>query len=104
MLLPSIVNRNIVHQLLRVYILISDSIKFRVPKVADQLQHLTQVYPGGLIVNFAWNNSKITLIKTAHAYYIAEGSGNWSENSANEQYILANNEQLYEFRRGCIKI
>lgn len=86
-----------------VNILISDSIKFRVPKVADQLQHLQEVYAGRLTVNFAWNHSKITLIKTAKDYFVAEGSGNWSENAANEQYILLNNEQVYNFRKSCIK-
>lgn len=90
-------------QLLRVHILISDSIKFRVPKVADQLQHLTQIYPGRLTVHFAWNHSKITLLKTANAHYVAEGSGNWSENAANEQYILLNNEQVFNFRKSCIE-
>ncbi len=89
--------------LLQVHILISDSIKFRVPKVADQLQHLTTIYPGRLTINFGWNHSKITLIKTAHAHFVAEGSGNWSENAANEQYILLNNEQVYNFRKGCVE-
>ena len=48
-----------------------------------------------------WNHSKVQLIKSDGNYFVVEGSGNFSENAANEQYIFVNNEEVYRFRKGC---
>ncbi len=46
-------------------------------------------------VAFAWNHSKVSLLKIKENYFVIEGSGNWTENARYEQYIIANSKQLY---------
>lgn len=85
-----------------VSILISDSLKSRMPAVVDHLLSLVD-QRNNIDVSFGWNHSKITLMKTDHGHFCVEGSGNWSENSKNEQYIFLNSKQVYEYRYSCIK-
>ena len=83
-------------------LLVADSLKHQRPDVTDQLQTFAQSNPSKLKVTFAWNHSKILLVKAAGQHYCIEGSGNWSENSRHEQYIFANNQSLFEFRYCCL--
>ena len=83
--------------ILKVDILISDSIKFRMPRVVDHLDSMISCRPN-IKIAYGWNHSKVTLMKAQNKYFIAEGSGNWSENAKNEQYIFLNNQQVYNFR------
>jgi hypothetical protein len=83
----------------KVHILISDSVKFRLPKVQDQLVVLCNQRPGQFIVSYAWNHAKITLMKTSQGHYLVEGSGNFSENAQHEQYIFVNSKPVFEFRK-----
>lgn len=84
-------------------ILCSETLKMRMPKVADQLQIFSNIKSNNFNLRYSWNHSKVTLIKTNNNYFIFEGSGNWSENSRNEQYIFANSESVYNFRKSWIK-
>lgn len=84
-----------------VYILISDSAKFRIPAVVDHLEQFRISYPN-VTVRYAWNHSKITLMRCDDQFYVIEGSGNFSENSRHEQYIFLNSKQIYEFRKRWI--
>lgn len=86
----------------KVHILISDSIKFRIPRVQAQLIHLCSQYPQRFSVSYGWNHSKITLIGTLEGGYVMEGSGNFSENAQYEQYILLKNQKVYDFRKAMI--
>lgn len=85
-----------------VYILISDSAKYRIPAVVDHLEQFSASNPGKVALRYAWNHSKITLIKTTDHHLVIEGSGNFSENSRHEQYIIVNSKQIYDFRRRWI--
>jgi hypothetical protein len=84
-----------------VFILISDSAKFRIPKVVDHLNQFNEAYHN-VTVRYAWNHSKVTLMNCGDDYFVLEGSGNFSENSRHEQYILINSKDIYEFRKKWI--
>ena len=81
----------------QVEIFISDSIKSRLPKVYDHLMAVVENKPVRVI--FTWNHSKIALIKTDDHFFNIEGSGNFSENAAHEQYVFLNSRKIYEFRK-----
>jgi hypothetical protein len=79
---------------------ISDSIKHRVPKIYDMIEMYAQTRD--FKINYCWNHSKISLIKTHDDYFIVEGSGNFSENAMHEQYIWMNDQEVFEFRKACL--
>lgn len=86
------------------WIVISDSIKFRMPKRVEQLR---QCYEERKKTNrynvaFIWNHAKIALVQTTNNFYIIEGSGNFSSNAEIEQYVFENNQSVYDFHRGWI--
>lgn len=85
----------------KIYICISDSIRSRVPKVNDQLQAFASTR--NIDIGYAWNHSKVTLIQTDEHYFVIAGSGNFSENALNEQYIFLNDERIYNFFDDCIR-
>lgn len=82
----------------QVNILASESIIKRLPKVYNQLQYWQKNKPQ-FTVRYAWNHSKITLARCGQNYYCIEGSGNWSENAALEQYLFTNSAELFHFRK-----
>ncbi|MEI6577764.1 MAG: hypothetical protein WCO63_16445 [Bacteroidota bacterium] len=86
----------------KVHILISDSIKFRLPKVQEQLVLLCNQRPAQFTVSYAWNHSKISLIQTPGGCFVVEGSGNFSENAQHEQYLFLNIREVYDFRKAEI--
>lgn len=79
-------------------LLISDSLIKRNPITIDKIESLATAR-GNVVTKYTWNHSKITLAETIDGHYIIEGSGNWSENAAIEQYIFANSRKLFEFRK-----
>lgn len=85
----------------QIEVLIADSIRHRMPKVVDILESMTAAHPN-LTVRYAWNHSKVMLVRCGDNHFVIEGSGNFSENSRNEQYIWLNNKRVYEFRKSCI--
>ncbi len=89
-------------KILKVDIFISDSIKSRLPKVFDHLNALVMKRRGVITVNYAWNHSKIALIRCGDSYFDIEGSGNWGENAQHEQYIFLNSRKVFEFRKNEI--
>lgn len=51
-------------------------------------------------IDFAWNHAKVFLAKTKTEppqYIVFEGSGNLSDNARIEQYIIEDNEKVYNF-------
>ncbi len=105
------INRRIIDSLIKkldqgkienVEILISDSIKFRMPKVFDHLSMIIEQRKN-IKVNYGWNHAKITLVECGKEKYIIEGSGNWSENAQFEQYLFFNYDKLFHFRLNNIK-
>jgi hypothetical protein len=89
-------------KILKVDILMSDSMKYRMPAVVDHLCSMVTQRKNIMNVLYGWNHSKVTLMYVKDQYYVIEGSGNWSENSRNEQYIFLNSRQVFEFREKCI--
>ncbi len=103
------INARIVSALIRWYdkgdiekinICIADSIKYRMPKVIDQLE--SQITNRSINLNYCWNHSKIQLIEAGGNFFVVEGSGNFSENAAHEQYLFLNDKTIYKFRYDCI--
>jgi len=81
----------------QVTIMISDSMIKRNPVTIDNLMAMAASRPN-VKVQFAWVHAKVCLLKTHDYHYVVEGSGNWSENAHYEQYLLANDKGLYDFR------
>ncbi|MCH8490019.1 MAG: hypothetical protein LAT81_08840 [Oceanicaulis sp.] len=86
----------------QIEMLIADSLKFRMPKVVDHLKAICENHPQ-ITVKYAWNHSKVMLARCGNQHYVIEGSGNFSENARNEQYIFYQSQRIYEFRKQCIQ-
>lgn len=75
---------------------ISESIKFRMPKVAQRLDILS--LQKEITVIYEWTHRKVTCVKTESGLFEIEGSGNYGENAMKEQYIFCKSKEIYEFR------
>lgn len=84
-----------------IHILISDSIRSRMPKVNDQMVAFAD--GRNITISYAWNHSKIILMRTNDHFFVVCGSGNFSENALYEQYIFLDDEQVYNFYRHHIE-
>lgn len=82
----------------QVHIYISDSIKQRMPKVVETMEGISTTRD--IKITYSWTHKKVICARINNDYYVIEGSGNFSENSAEEQYIFTKSKNLYEFRRG----
>ena len=85
----------------QIYICISDSVKSRIPKVNDQLNAYAKTR--NIKIGYAWNHSKVTLMKTGKHRFVVCGSGNFSENALNEQYIFLDNPVIFDFYADCLR-
>lgn len=86
----------------RVELFISDSIKFRMPRIFDHLSSLAAHRKDVFSVYYSWNHSKVALIEAGGHYFDVEGSGNFSENAQHEQYVFTNSREVYDFRKHWI--
>ena len=86
----------------QVSILISETLKTRMPAVADQLGIYAKQHQAFFSFGFNWNHSKVSLLRVGQQYFVAEGSGNWSENAKNEQYIFLQSKKVFNFRKQWI--
>lgn len=102
-------NERIINALLRwkekgvignIHLHISETIKFRMPKIFERLNRLHS--EGTIELSFAWSHKKITCLDTAAGCFVVEGSGNYGENAMEEQYVFLKSKQVYEFRCGRI--
>lgn len=84
-------------------LLISDSMIKRNPVTIDVLEGVAK-HNANFNIKYYWNHSKVCLIKAGEFFLTLEGSGNWSENAQLEQYILANSEMVYNFRKTMFDI
>lgn len=80
-----------------IQLLVSDSLIKRNPVTLDKIDSMAK-NRANISIDFTWNHSKVTLAKTDSSHFVIEGSGNWSENAAIEQYLFANSKGLFEFR------
>lgn len=78
---------------------IAESIRYRMPKVKDQMETMTREM-NNFQVEYSWTHQKVITARIGEAFYVVEGSGNFSENSAEEQYIFMRSKRIYEFRTG----
>lgn len=97
-MLESLSNLMLTGKVGTVNVIISDSIRYRLPKVAQTLDSMHTAMPDKFNLKYCWNHSKVCLINTGKLYLCIEGSGNFSDNAAMEQYIIINSKQAYEFR------
>lgn len=88
----------------RITLLISDSMIKRNPVTIDNLMAMCSTRPNFHPL-FAWSHAKVCLLKTHpiddksnSQYFVIEGSGNLSENAHYEQYVFANDKEVYDFR------
>lgn len=81
----------------QVTLLISDSMIKRNPVTIDNLMAMAK-QRANVNVLYAWTHAKVCLLRTHEFHFVIEGSGNWGENAQYEQYALANDKGLYEFR------
>lgn len=86
----------------KVSLMISDSMVKRNAKTIDVLEGVIK-HSANFEVKYYWNHSKICLLKAGENHLILEGSGNWSENALLEQYILANDENIFNFRKSIFE-
>ncbi|KAA4004971.1 hypothetical protein F3D69_20920 [Bacteroides ovatus] len=102
-------NERIINALLRwkekgaigsIHLHISETIKFRMPKIFERLMALHQ--DGVIELSFAWSHKKITCLDTPKGFFVVEGSGNYGENAMEEQYVFLKSKEVYEFRCGRI--
>ena len=85
-------------RILKVHILISESLKTRLSTVNDHLSAVVVNKPQ-VTLRYGWNHSKISCIRCGDNFFVAEGSGNWGENAQHENYTFTNSKQVYEFRK-----
>lgn len=99
------INDRIINSLMRwkesglineVTIEISESIRFRMPKIAQRLDLLQS--ENKIAVLYEWTHRKVTCVKTPIGLFEIEGSGNYGENAMKEQYIFCKSKEVYEFR------
>lgn len=103
------INTRIINSLMRwkdrgmigkVIIEISESIQFRMPQIAAQLDELQK--SGMIEVIYEWTHRKVTCVKTSVGYFEIEGSGNYGENALKEQYLFTKSKEIYDFRSNKI--
>jgi hypothetical protein len=95
--IDSLIEMHDVGMIEQVTLLISDSMIKRNPVTIDNLMAMAQSRPNVKVL-FAWSHAKVCLLRTHDFHYVIEGSGNWGENAHYEQYLLANDKGLYDFR------
>lgn len=86
----------------KTYLYISDYVPKMSPKKYDMLLSAMSSRPGRLDIGLGFNHSKITLLSIGPNRFVITGSGNFVENSGNEQYTICNNPEIHEFYKQCI--
>lgn len=79
-------------------LLVNDGMISRNPVTMDNLKAMASTRPN-VQVYLAWVHAKVCLMRTHHAHFVVEGSGNWSDNAQYEQYLFGNDEGHYNFRK-----
>jgi hypothetical protein len=96
-ILDSLSRRIAKNEIGNICLYIADSIKYRMPKVKDQIEIMAKELEN-FEVEYAWTHQKIIAARVGADHYVIEGSGNFSENTAEEQYIFLKSKRIYEFK------
>lgn len=103
-------NERIINALLRwrdkgllgdIHLHISETLKFRMPKVFARLVELN--HKGIITLTWSWSHKKVACADTPQGAFVVEGSGNYGENAMIEQYVFLKNRKVYEFRSDRIR-
>lgn len=103
-------NERIINALLRwrdkgllgdIHLHVSETLQFRMPKVFARLVDLHRC--GVITLTCSWSHKKIACMDTPCGKFVVEGSGNYGENSMEEQYVFLKNKHIYEFRSQRIR-
>lgn len=84
-----------------IYFYLSDYTPRSAPQKWESL--CSQASTRNIKIGIGFNHSKITLAKIGDNYIVIAGSGNFAENGGNEQYVICNNERIFNFYRECIR-
>jgi len=98
-ILDSLSKRLAKNEIKNVHLYMAESIRYRMPKVKDRLQIMAREIEG-FSVEYAWTHKKVIAARVGDDHYLIEGSGNFSENTAEEQYIFTKSKRLYGFKTG----
>jgi hypothetical protein len=93
-------------QVQKLRIMISDSIRHRMPERIAQLRSLTERHAAAGFdcqTKLNWNHAKLMLVAIGADRFVVEGSGNFSDNAQIEQYRIDNSADLYDFHRGWME-
>lgn len=85
-----------------IFLYIATYAKRTMPKNIDLIMAQKRSRPG-VRVAFGFNHSKIMLARIGGNFISISGSGNFSENAYNEQYVICNDERVYNFYRDAIR-
>lgn len=85
-----------------VYLYLSDYVPRMSPKKYNMILSAQSARPEQLKIGLGFNHSKVTLAAIGENRIVITGSGNFAENSGNEQYTICNNAKIYEFYKSCI--
>lgn len=80
------------------HIHVSETLQYRMPDIWRKLR--TMAEDPNVELTTAWSHKKVCCMKTQHDWYVVEGSGNYGENSLQEQYVFINNKEVCQFRMG----
>lgn len=85
-----------------IYLYLSDYVPRMSPAKYNALLAEVSARSGKMKIGLGFNHSKITLATIGKNRIVITGSGNFAENSGNEQYTICNNPEVYEFYKSCI--
>ncbi len=85
-----------------IYLYLSDYVPRMSPAKYNALLAEVSARPGKMKIGLGFNHSKITLATIGKNRIVITGSGNFAENSGNEQYTICNNPEVYEFYKSRI--
>ncbi len=86
----------------KVHILISDSVKFRLPKVQDQLVVLCNQRPGQFIVSYAWNHARDHTDENSRDLSWSKVLGNFSELTQQLEHNIFRQKECLSSKRNKI--
>lgn len=77
---------------------VSETLRFRMPALWQRLSRLAD--EGRLKLTTAWSHKKVACMDTPEGQFVVEGSGNYGDNSLQEQYVFLRSAEVCAFRMG----
>ena len=86
----------------KLHVVASDVSKTRFPLYYELMMNEAAKRKDKVTAAYCWNHSKIALMRCGDEKLVVEGSGNFADNARHEQYLFANHNALYDFRKQWI--